>query len=88
MHARKKDNENCNRDQATTKDGQQCFNTCYPKKGTHAIAKPRTPPPSLQKNKVFIFIAVLHLGETGSLTKLNLSKGMNFTLQYFFFKLI
>jgi hypothetical protein len=38
--------ENCNRDQATTKDGQQCFNTCYPKKGTHAIAKPRTPPPS------------------------------------------
>jgi hypothetical protein len=39
-------NENCNRDQATTKDGQQCFNTCYPKKGTHAIAKPRTPPPS------------------------------------------
>jgi hypothetical protein len=33
---------------------------------------------SLQKNKVFIFIAVLHLGETGSLTKLNLSKGMNF----------
>jgi hypothetical protein len=37
---------NCNRDQATTKDGQQCFNTCYSKKGTHAIAKPRTPPPS------------------------------------------
>ena len=36
---------------------------------------------SVQKNKVFIFIAVLHLGETGSLTKLNLSKGMNFTLQ-------
>ena len=35
----------------------------------------------MQKNKVFIFIAVLHLGETGSLTKLNLSKGMNFTLQ-------
>jgi hypothetical protein len=28
----------------------------------------------VQKNKVFIFIAVLHLGETGSLTKLNLSK--------------
>jgi hypothetical protein len=29
------------------KDGQQCFNTCYPKKGTHAVAKPRrTPPPS------------------------------------------
>jgi hypothetical protein len=25
----------------------------------------------VQKNKVFIFIAVLHLGETGSLTKLN-----------------
>jgi hypothetical protein len=24
----------------------KCFNTCYPKKGTHAIAKPRTPPPS------------------------------------------
>ena len=41
-------NENCNRDQATTKDGQQCFNTCYPKKGTHAIAKPRTPPPSFE----------------------------------------
>jgi hypothetical protein len=36
---------------------------------------------SVQKNKVFIFISVLHLGETGSLTKLNLSKGMNFTLQ-------
>jgi hypothetical protein len=36
--------EYCNRDQATTKDGQQCFNTCYPKKGTHTIAKPRTPP--------------------------------------------
>jgi hypothetical protein len=36
---------------------------------------------SVQKNKVFIFIAVLHLGETGSLTKLNLSKGMTFTLQ-------
>ena len=36
---------------------------------------------SVQKNKVFIFIAVLHLGETGSLTKINLSKGMNFTLQ-------
>jgi hypothetical protein len=36
---------------------------------------------SVQKNKVFIFIAVLHLGETGSLTKFNLSKGMNFTLQ-------
>ena len=35
----------------------------------------------MQKNKVFIFIAVLHLGETGSLTKLNLSKGMTFTLQ-------
>ena len=35
----------------------------------------------MQKNKVFIFIAVLHLGETGSLTKLNLSKGINFTLQ-------
>jgi hypothetical protein len=40
-------NEKCNRDQATTKDGQQCFNTCYPKKGTQAVAKPRrTPPPS------------------------------------------
>jgi hypothetical protein len=25
----------------------------------------------VQNNKVFIFIAVLHLGETGSLTKLN-----------------
>ena len=36
---------------------------------------------SVQKIKVFIFIAVLHLGETGSLTKLNLSKGMTFTLQ-------
>ena len=36
---------------------------------------------SVQKNKVFIFIAVFHLGETGSLTKLNLSKGMTFTLQ-------
>ena len=36
---------------------------------------------NLQKNKVFIFVAVLHLGETGSLTKLNLSKGMTFTLQ-------
>ena len=35
----------------------------------------------MQKNKVFIFIAVLHLGETGSLTKLNLSKGMTLTLQ-------
>ena len=35
----------------------------------------------MQKNKVFIFIAVLHFGETGSLTKLNLSKGMTFTLQ-------
>jgi hypothetical protein len=36
-----------NRDQATTKDGQQCFNTCYPKKRIHAVAKPRrTPPPS------------------------------------------
>jgi hypothetical protein len=40
-------NENGNRDQATTKDGQQCFNTCYPKKRIHAVAKPRrTPPPS------------------------------------------
>ena len=36
---------------------------------------------SVQKNRVFIFIAVLHLGETESLTKLNLSKGMTFTLQ-------
>jgi hypothetical protein len=26
---------------------------------------------SVQNNKVFIFIDVLHLGETGSLTKLN-----------------
>jgi hypothetical protein len=41
-------NENGNRDQATTKDGQQCFNTCYPKKRIHAVAKPRrTSPPSL-----------------------------------------
>jgi hypothetical protein len=33
--------------QTTTKDGQQCFNTCYPKKRIHAVAKPRrTPPPS------------------------------------------
>ena len=29
----------------------------------------------MQKNKVFIFIAVLHLGETGSLTKLNAKNG-------------
>jgi hypothetical protein len=28
-------NENCNKDQATTKDGQPCFNTWYPKMGTH-----------------------------------------------------
>jgi hypothetical protein len=35
----------------------------------------------VQKNEVFIFIAVFHLGETGSLTKLNLSNGMTFTLQ-------
>ena len=35
---------------------------------------------NLQKNKVFIFIAVLHLGETGSLTKLKLSKGIYITV--------
>jgi hypothetical protein len=46
--------------------------------GHNACEKKRK---SVQKNKVFIFIAVLHLGETGSLTKLNLSKGMTFTLQ-------
>ena len=34
-----------------------------------------------KRTRFFIFIAVLHLGETGSLTKLKLSKGMTFTLQ-------
>jgi hypothetical protein len=46
--------------------------------GHNACEKKRK---SVQKNKVFIFIAVLHFGETGSLTKLNLSKGMTFKLQ-------
>jgi hypothetical protein len=49
--------ENCNRDQATTKDGQQCFNTCYPKKGTHAIAKHRTPPPSFGHHRDCTFFS-------------------------------
>ena len=33
------------------------------------------------KEQGFYIYCVLHLGETGSLTQLNLSKGMTFTLQ-------
>lgn len=41
-------NENSNRPQATTKDGQLQFATCYPKakKGTVAVVKPCKPPPT------------------------------------------
>lgn len=41
-------NENCDRQQAITKNGEQYFSTYYPKakKGTVAVVKPRKTPPT------------------------------------------